>query len=93
MDFNVVTPKYTIHQAVQLTNDNIEQAAQELNGTLNDGILEFQISNHTLHAIPGDWLVIFGTDVHVYTDKYFQRNYESIEIEEFEEAVDSEPED
>lgn len=79
MDFNVVTPKYTIHQAVRLTADNLEQAAQELNGTVEDGILTFTISNHTIHGLAGDWLVIFGTDVHIYTDKYFQRNYEEVD--------------
>lgn len=78
MDFNLATPKYTIHQVTQLTNENIEQAAQELNGTVENGILTFTISNNTLRGIAGDWLVIFGTDVHIYTDKYFQRNYDSI---------------
>ncbi|UDL16804.1 hypothetical protein SEA_ATUIN_128 [Arthrobacter phage Atuin] len=84
MDFNVVTPKYTIHQAVQLTNENIEQAAQELNGTVENGILTFTISNHVIQGIAGDWLVIFGTDVHIYTDKYFQRNYDSIDLVDIE---------
>jgi hypothetical protein len=83
MDFNIVTPKYTIHQAVQLTNENIEQAAQELNGTVSDGILTFTISNHTIHGLPGDWLVIFGTDVHIFTDKYFQRNYNPVDTDSF----------
>jgi hypothetical protein len=79
MEFNTVAPKHTVHRAVQLTPENLEEAAESLNGKLEDGILEFQISNHVLHAIAGDWLVIFGTDVHVYTDKYFQRNYESVD--------------
>lgn len=75
MEFQTVTPKHTIHRAVQLTNENIEQAAQDLNGIVENGILTFTISNHTLHGIAGDWLVIFGTDVHIYTDKYYRRNY------------------
>ena len=75
MEFQTVTPKHTVHRAVQLTHENIEQAAQDLNGTVEDGILTFKISNHTLHGIAGDWLVIFGTDVHIYTDKYYRRNY------------------
>lgn len=81
MEFNTVTPKHTIHRAVQLTNENIGQAALDLNGTVEDGILTFTISNHTIHGLPGDWLVLFGTDVHVFTDKYFQRNYQSVDIE------------
>lgn len=81
MDFNVVTPKYTIHRSVQLTTENIEQAAAELNGTVENGILTFEISNHTLHGLPGDWLVIFGTDVHIYTDKYYKRNYDELDPE------------
>lgn len=75
MDFTVVTPKHTVHRAVRLTNENIQEAATSLNGTVEDGVLKFTISNHDLYGIAGDWLVIFGTDVHIYTDKYFQRNY------------------
>lgn len=75
MEFQTVTPKHLVHQAVQLTNENIEQAAQELNGTVENGILTFTISNRSLHGIAGDWIVTFGTDVHVYTDKYYHRNY------------------
>ena len=78
MVFDTVEPKYKTHRAVKLTNENIQQAAKELNGTLEEGILTFQISNHVLRGIAGDWLVIFGTDVQIYTDKYFQRNYISV---------------
>jgi hypothetical protein len=81
MEFNTVQPKHLIHQAVQLTEENIQEAADSLNGTLENGILSFQISNHTLYGMAGDWLVIFGTDVHIFTDKYFQRNYESVDKE------------
>jgi len=79
MEFNTVTPKHTVHRAVQLTSENLQEAADSLNGKVEDGILTFQISNHVIHGLAGDWLVIFGTDVHVYTDKYFQRNYESVD--------------
>lgn len=78
MEFNTVAPKHTIHRAVRLTDENLQEAADSLNGTVEDGTLTFQISNHTLYGLAGDWLVIFGTDVHVYTDKYFQRNYQSV---------------
>jgi hypothetical protein len=79
MEFNTVEHKFPIQRAVQLTVDNIEEAAESVNGSISDsGILEFQISNRTLHGLPGDWLVVFGTDVHIYTDKYFQRNYNSV---------------
>lgn len=82
MEFNAVTPKHKIHRTVRLTPENLQEAADSLNGTLEDGILTFQISNHTIHGLAGDWLVIFGTDVHIYTDKYFQRNYDSVDIEQ-----------
>lgn len=78
MEFNTVTPKHQIHRAVRLTDENLQEAADSLNGTVEDGTLTFQISNHTLYGLAGDWLVIFGTDVHVFTDKYFQRNYQSV---------------
>jgi hypothetical protein len=75
MDFAVVTPKHTVHRALRITNDNIAEVAESVNGTVEDGVLKFTISNHDLYGIAGDWLVIFGTDVQIYTDKYFQRNY------------------
>jgi hypothetical protein len=78
MEFNTVSPKHTVHRAVRLTDENLQEAADSLNGKVEDGTLTFEISNHTLYGLAGDWLVIFGTDVHVYTDKYFQRNYQSV---------------
>ena len=79
MEFNTVEHKFPIQQTTQITTENIEEIAESLNGSISDaGILEFKIHNHTLHGLPGDWLVIFGTDAHVYTDKYFQRNYNSV---------------
>lgn len=75
MDFAVVTPKHTVHRALRITNENIAEVAESVNGTVEDGVLKFTISNHDIYGIAGDWLVIFGTDVHIYTDKYFQRNY------------------
>lgn len=75
MDFAVVTPKHTVHRALRLTNENIDEVAASINGTVEDGVLKFTISNHDIYGIVGDWLVIFGTDVQIYTDKYFQRNY------------------
>lgn len=75
MVFDTAEVKFKTHRVVRLTDENIQEAANELNGTLEDGILTFEISNHTLRGIAGDWLVVFGTDVHIYTDKYYQRNY------------------
>ncbi|QFG12248.1 Hypothetical Protein OBI_RACECAR_138 [Arthrobacter phage Racecar] len=80
MDFITVTPRHTIHRAVQLTEENLPEAAESLNGKLENGILSFTISNHTLYGMAGDWLVIFGTDVHIFTDKYYQRNYDPVEL-------------
>lgn len=79
MEFKAVSPKHKIHQAVQLTVDNMQEAALQMNGTVIEGILTFKINNTTLRGIPGDWLVAFGEDVHIYTDAYFQRNYESVD--------------
>lgn len=78
MVFDTVEPRYKTHRAVRLTEENISEAAESLNGTLENGILTFEISNHTLRGLVGDWLVIFGTDIHIFTDKYFQRNYISV---------------
>lgn len=75
MDFTVVTPKHTVHRAVRITDENIGEIAESVNGTVEDGVLKFTISNHNIYGLAGDWLVIFGTDVHIYTDKYYQRNY------------------
>jgi hypothetical protein len=76
MEFVTVTPKYTVHRAVQITNENIVEIAESVNGTVEEGVLKFTISNHDLYGLAGDWLVFFGTDVHIYTDKYYQRNYD-----------------
>lgn len=78
MKFDTAEPKFKTHRVVRLTEENIAEAAAELNGTLEDGILTFQVSNHVLRGIVGDWLVVFGTDVHIYTDKYYQRNYNAV---------------
>lgn len=75
MKFDTAEVKFKTHRVVRLTDENIQEAADDLNGTLEDGILTFQISSRTLRGIAGDWLVIFGTDVQIYTDKYYQRNY------------------
>lgn len=79
-DFDTVSLKNPIQQTKQLTSDNIQYFADSLNGTLEEGVLKFQISNHTLYALPGDWLVIFdrGQDILVFTDKMFQRLFKSV---------------
>lgn len=79
-EFNNVSLKNPIQQTVQLTTENIEYFAQSLNGSAENGVLEFKISNHTHYALPGDWLVLFdrGIDILVFTDKMFQRLYKSI---------------
>lgn len=81
MDFNNASLKNPVQQVKQLTAENIQYFAESLNGTVDEsGILEFQISNHVHHAIPGDWLVLFdrGRDILVFTDKMFQRLYKSV---------------
>jgi hypothetical protein len=80
LDFNTVSLKNPIQMSRQLTTENIVYFAESLNGTAENGILTFSISNHTHHAIPGDWLVLFdrGRDILVFTDKMFQRLYMSV---------------
>lgn len=80
MEFNTVSLKNEIQQAVKLSNENIQEAAESLDGTLEEGILTFQTSNHVHHAIAGDWLVLFdrGIDILVLTDKMFQRLFQSV---------------
>lgn len=80
LDLNNASLKNPIQQIAQLTIDNIQYAAESLNGTVNEGVLEFQISNHKHYALPGDWLVLFdrGQDILVFTDKMFQRLYKSV---------------
>jgi hypothetical protein len=79
-DLNNATLKNPIQQTVRLTNENIQYYAEALNGTVEEGILNFQISNHPHVAIAGDWLVLFdrGRDILVFTDKMYQRLYKSI---------------
>ena len=75
MQWDTAEVKFKTHRVMRITDENIREIADSLNGTLENGILTFNISNHTLRGIAGDWLVIFGTDIQIYTDKYFQRNY------------------
>jgi len=79
MDLINVVLKNKTQQAVQLTNDNIQEAAESLNGTVDEGILNFQISNHPHVAIATDWLVLFdgGRDILTFTDKMYQRLFEA----------------
>lgn len=77
MNFSEATLKEPVQQVVQLTDENLAEAAENLNGTLEDGILKFQLSDHPHFAIAGDWLVLFsgGIDALVFTDKMYQRIY------------------
>jgi hypothetical protein len=71
-----------VQQAVQLTTDNIEYFAENLNGSVEEGVLKFQISNHVHLAIPGDWLVLFdkGRDILTFTDKMYKRLLHTREV-------------
>lgn len=80
MNFSEASLKEPIQQVVQLTDENLAEAAENLNGTLEDGILSFQLSNHPHFAIAGDWLVLFsgGIDALVFTDKMYKRIYNTL---------------
>jgi len=79
-ELNTVSLKNPIQLTKQLTTENIQYFAESLNGTVENGILEFHISSHVHYAVPGDWLVLFdrGIDILVFTDKMFQRLYKSV---------------
>lgn len=70
-------------RADQLTADNIEDFAKSLNGRLEEGILVFEVHNWTHRAIIGDWIVVFlpSGDLLTFTDKFFKRNFGSVENE------------
>lgn len=80
MEFNTVKLKNETQLALRVNIENIEELASSLNGTIEDGILKFQISNHIHYVLPGDWVVLFdrGRDILVFTDKMFQRLYMSV---------------
>lgn len=64
--------------AVQLTNENVHEWAENLNGSVDEiGILSFQSGGWTHTASAGDWLVWFNAlrDIQVYSDKMFGRLY------------------
>lgn len=71
-----------VQQAVQLTTENIEYFAENLNGSAEEGVLKFQISNHVHYAVPGDWLVLFdrGRDILTFTDKMYKRLLQSRKV-------------
>lgn len=75
-----VSLKNPVQQAIRLTNDNIVEVTESLNGTLEEGVLSFTLSKHKHFAIAGDWLVLFdgGIDALVFSDKMFQRIYSGI---------------
>lgn len=80
MNFSEASLKEPVQQVVQITDDNIAELAENLNGTLEDGILKFQLSSHQHLAIAGDWLVLFsgGIDALVFTDKMYKRIYNTL---------------
>lgn len=80
MEFNTVKLKNETQLALKIDADNIEEVASSLNGTIEDGVLKFQISNHVHYALIGDWVVLFdrGRDILIFTDKMFQRLYMSV---------------
>ena len=82
IEFKAGALKNPVQQIIQLDNENLEYFRESLNGTLEDGVLRFQISNHPHYAIAGDWLVLFdgGRDILVFTNKMFQRLFKSVDV-------------
>lgn len=65
-------------RADQVTTENIEDFAKSLNGTVEGGMLSFEIHKWTHTVIPGDWIVVFmpSGDIQTYTDSMFSRIFE-----------------
>jgi hypothetical protein len=78
--FNTVSFKNDTQQAIKVTEDNFQEISDSINGTIVDGVMSFQISNHKHFVLVGDWLVLFdrGRDILVFTDKMFQRLFKSV---------------
>lgn len=68
-------------RADQITADNIQDFAKNLNGTVEDGILTFTIHKWTHRAIAGDWVVVYlpSGDLQTFTDSMFNRIFEKEE--------------
>lgn len=62
-------------QTDQVTVENINDWAESLNGTVEEGILTFMIDDYTHRAIPGDWIVVYrpSGDLLVFPNKFFNR--------------------
>lgn len=69
-------------RADRITPENIEDFVEALNGTLEDGILTFEIHKWTHRAIAGDWIVIYlpSGDVQVFTDAMFNRIFDTQDV-------------
>jgi hypothetical protein len=80
LNFNAIAFKGDSIAALQLSNENIQEFAESLNGTVNEGVLSFKISNHEHFAIVGDWVILFdrGRDILTFSDKMFQRLFKSV---------------
>lgn len=80
MKFNTVELKNPIMMALKVTEENFQELTESLNGTIKDGVMSFQISNHVHYVLIGDWVVLFerGRDILVFTDKMYQRLFKSV---------------
>lgn len=80
VEFNTVSLKNEIQQAVRVDEDNFQELVESLNGSVVDGVASFKISNHTHYFIVGDWIILFdrGRDILTFSDKMFQRLFKSV---------------
>lgn len=77
VDLKIATPKgYT--RTDRVTEENIEDWAASLNGTLEEGKIFFKIHEWEHSASVGDWIVVFFPfgDLQVYSDAMFNRIFE-----------------
>lgn len=80
LNWNTAEFKNPTLMVMKVTAENFEELTESLNGTIIEGVMSFQISNHNHFVMVGDWIVLFdrGRDILVFTDKMFQRLIKSV---------------
>lgn len=80
LNFGTTALKNETMLSLRVTEDNFEEVVTSLNGSTEDGVASFKISNHTHYFMVGDWIVLFdrGRDILTFTDKMYQRLFKSV---------------
>lgn len=68
-------------QAVQITEDNMSEIAEAVDGKITNAILKFEISGYVWYALVDDWFLLYDTgDVQICTDAYYKRLFEEVPL-------------